>query len=241
VTDALRVLTWNLNGLDERALDERTELACFAMLLRPVQPDVVLLQEVVGRSWHAHLKHHFAAAGYSPWPVDPPAHAPGSYFALVLHKKTLQRTQAGVDRFAGSTMGRALVWARLDWAGRDLLVCTAHLESLRDGKAERVRQAGEVVAKMRSHGGPALFGGDTNLRAEEVPTIAGISAVSDAWDALGQPAATRDTWFAAKGPARARYDRVWLAGLSPVSLALLGEPDRPSDHKGVEVVVGLTA
>jgi len=211
------------------------------MLLRPAQPDVVLLQEVVSRSWHAHLKHHFAAAGYAPWPLDPPASAPGTYFSMILHKKTLRRTDGGVERFAGSTMGRALVWARLDWGGRDLLVSTAHLESLREGKAERVRQAGEVVAKLVGHGGPALFGGDTNLRAEEVPTIPGISSVTDAWDALGQPAATRDTWFASRGTARARYDRVWLAGLSPTALTLMGEPDRPSDHKGVEVVVGLGA
>ena len=46
---ALTVVTWNLFGLEERHLDERTEAACFHLLMeRP--PDVLLFQEVVDRS-----------------------------------------------------------------------------------------------------------------------------------------------------------------------------------------------
>ncbi len=232
---ALRVLTWNLNGLDDRALDERTEAACFAMLLRPAQPDVVLLQEVVARSWYAHLRHHFAAAGYVSVPGDPPRSSSSSYFCAVLVRGHAIRA-SGVERFPGSAMGRALVWARLDWEGRDLLVGTAHLESLKDGRAERMRQTDEVAARLLAHEGPAVFGGDTNLRVEEAAAIPRLAELADAWVALGEPPALRDTWHG--GRARARYDRVWCKGLAPLSMSLLGAPGAPSDHLGLEIVAG---
>ena len=72
----MKLISWNLNGLDDRNLDVRTEAAMFQILLgapiesaviegfKPNVPDIILLQEVVERSYHAHVMPHLKAAGF---------------------------------------------------------------------------------------------------------------------------------------------------------------------------------
>ena len=62
----MKLSSWNLNGLEDLNMDMRTEAAMFQLLLgAPIEsafaegfvantPDIVLLQEVVERSYHAH-------------------------------------------------------------------------------------------------------------------------------------------------------------------------------------------
>ncbi len=126
MTVAMRVTTWNLDGLDDRHLDLRAEAACLTLLLRPDPPDVILLQEVVRRSWFAHLRPHLTAAGYTLLPASPDV-AGGDYFCAVAVRAGLPIREAAREPFPGSRMGRALWTARLDWGGRDLLVATAEL------------------------------------------------------------------------------------------------------------------
>lgn len=249
---SLRLITWNLNGLDTHGLDLRTEAACLRMLLRPDPPDVVLLQEVVRRSWHAHLKHHFRAAGFVSQPADP-TDTQSEYFSLALVRRTIPIEDRGVEPFPGSFMGRRLVWARLRWSGRSLLVCTAHLESGRQASSERVRQLAQIVGWLRAHaaeGGCAIFGGDTNLRRSEEPAVEGLSEVDDAWRVAGAPASERVTWpapgWTSPGWSRssrapgARYDRILSCGLALRGFARIGAhapglSSPPSDHLGLEV------
>ena len=247
---SLRVLTWNLNGLEDAGLDVRTEAACLAMLLRTDPADVVLLQEVVGRSWHAHIKHHFAAAGYVPWPEQPQEATLSEYFCVMMVRKPLKIREGGNEAFPGSQMGRRLVWAELAWPesapGSSLWVGTSHLESLRESSPERVRQLAAVVGRMRQHEGPALFGGDTNLRKAEEPLVEGLDTVTDAWVATGSPSALRATWPSVpfSGRPGARYDRVLVDGLQVRGFVRFGESapglgGPASDHLGVEVSVTL--
>ena len=84
--NTLNILSWNLNGLDEKNLDVRTELALQIMLLgAPIElimtnhtprtytpPHVIALQEVTARSYKAHLKKHLQAAGYDIFPIEVP-------------------------------------------------------------------------------------------------------------------------------------------------------------------------
>ena len=65
----MHLVTWNLDGLDPRHLDLRTEAAIAALLAD--LPDVILLQEVTRRTWHAHLRPHLAHAGYAAAAVVP--------------------------------------------------------------------------------------------------------------------------------------------------------------------------
>lgn len=147
-------------------------------------------------------------------------------------------------------MGRSLLRTTVRWAGQELLLLTAHMESLREGRAERVQQLDVVRAALGAHTGPAIFAGDTNLRDRELAD----KPIRDAWSELGGPEHARYTFDARtipnkKGRTRARYDRVFLnahPGWSPVGLSLLGMASVPgasglfpSDHAGVEVVLSL--
>ena len=218
----LSAATWNLNGLDERLLDERTEAACFHLLAGPSRPDVVLLQEVVRRSFFAHLRPHFSAAGYTLAPAEPVSDS--EYFCAIAVAPTLRPTGAWRRRFPGSSMGRALLALEVDWAGRPLLVCTAHLESLRSGAAQRRQQVVAVADALRSHEGPALYGGDTNLRSDGLAVLE-EHGVDDAWEVLGRPGAKATWWpMEAKRPSgrRMRFDRFWSHGLVPEAIDVGG-------------------
>lgn len=229
----IRVTTWNLDGLDDTDLDVRTEAACFELLLREHPPDLVLLQEVVDRALLAHLRPHFAHAGYA-WAPPRPVWE-GESGCVVLVRSPLKLTDAWLHRFPGSQMGRFVLGARVAWEGRDLLVTTAHLESLPSSRAERLHQARTVLGVLAEHPGPALFAGDTNLRRAETDVLAGIV---DAWRLAGAPADRRYTWDAT-GRARQRFDQVWLddrSGWRVSDLRLLGRnPPHPSDHLALEV------
>lgn len=224
--DTLRLLTWNVAGLHEERLDERSEAQCLAALLRPVPFDAIALQEVVRRSWHGHWRHHLAAAGYRVVPADPTTTA-SEYFALLAVRAELGPVGDAAP-FRGSRMGRALVWA--DFRGWRVL--TSHLESERAGRRERVHQAGAALARLRAHGGPAVFAGDANLRVEEEAEVEGLADVDDAWVLAGSPESSRATWIGGRG---ARFDRVWCSrGLAVASFETLG--DRAlSDHLGLAV------
>ncbi len=237
----LRVLTWNLAGLSETLLDERTEAACFAMLLRNDVPDVVLLQEVVRRSWHGHLRHHFRAAGFTPVPSDPTA-TPHGYFAMAFVGPRVGIVDGGV-RDLPTRMGRSLVWVDGRCDERPVRLLTAHLESLGSGRRERRMQVERIADTLRAAEGPALFAGDTNLRDTELAGL-DLAGIDDAWEALGRPADLAATWTHPEGKARARYDRCFLRGLHVESMAFLGDRpfgaglrERPSDHVGVQISV----
>jgi endonuclease/exonuclease/phosphatase family metal-dependent hydrolase len=237
----LRVLTWNLAGLHDELLDERTEAACLAMLFRTPQPDVVLLQEVVRRSWHGHVRHHFAAAGFTPVPADPTTIETESFVVAFLGPR-LAEARGASARLPATRMGRHLVTVDARCDGIPFRVMTAHLDSLREGRRERLVQMAEIVRLLRAAGGPALFAGDTNLRDAEVAVL-DLGGVTDAWEAAGSAEATRWTWRLPQGTARARFDRVYLRGLSVSSFGFVGDRpfgegrEPPSDHVGVEVVV----
>ena len=174
------------------------------------------------------------------------------YGCLMFTRLPLEVLEARREPFTATQMGRSLICTTARWAGQELLLLTAHLESLREGRPERLQQLETVRAALRAHRGPAIFAGDTNLRDSE---IAGMT-IRDAWSELGAPRHARYTFdtFAIpnkKGRTRARYDRVFLnahPGWSPTALSLLGMAAVPgtggmfpSDHAGIEVVLSLAA
>lgn len=242
---SVRVLTWNLFGLSDEHLDLRTEAAMFIALLGglpddvlaggrpPPPPDVLFFQEVVARTFHAHLRPHLTAAGYTIVPAQPP---PREYFEVIAVRRPLVVTSQAIHRLE-SELGRRLVEVVAERDGASWLLMTAHLESLRFGAALRMEQSREVLRRLRAHEGPALFGGDTNLRDAEAEEL---GALPDAWEACGSDPAERWTWVRSGG-GRARFDRIWGHGVAFTDLRCVGRqrvtPDGqpPSDHLGVLV------
>lgn len=237
----MRVASWNLNGLDTTDLDVRTEAALFRMLLGgppeevllagtpPPPPDVLLLQEVVERSFRAHLLPHLRASGYV---VVPEAVPNRSYFEIIAVHGSHTVVDTHLVRFDATIYDRWLTGVTIDGG---VQIFTGHMDSLADGSASRVRQLHQICEALGS--GPALFAGDTNLRDSEVGDLGGIT---DAWEAVGRPNAHRWTWKGRR--AKARYDRAYVAGMGIRGFKTFGgEPigtgAPASDHLGIEVVV----
>jgi endonuclease/exonuclease/phosphatase family metal-dependent hydrolase len=245
----LDLLTWNVDGLDDRHLDLRAEAACLEVLLQPKHPHVVCLQEVVARSFHAHFVPHFGHAGFRPFPARPPENA--NYFDAIFVREPLVVEDAQREPFSASRLGRALTTVRIAWAGRTFIVMTGHLESLREGSEERKRQLAEVARRLRHPDTLALFAGDTNLREAETEGL--LDGIGDAWTMVGSPAELRHTWDPSatpnirggKGWRALRFDRVLLsAGWNATAIAAMGRSPVdgadglwPSDHVGLRVTL----
>lgn len=246
----LRVLTWNVNGLDETQLGERTERLCLEILvggdlaraaagapLAPM-PHVLALQEVVRVSHRAVLAPHLAAAGYALWPEAPLPDREHYEMLAVRAPWTIERCER--RPFGESPLARAGTIATLRRAGAEerLTVITGHLESLRNGSDARIAQAREIAGWLRDAGGPAVFAGDTNLRDAEWQAVEHELGVRDVFVALGSPKTARVTWRP-ENDRRAgfRFDRVWIAGALEARGIRLRSSPRNSDHAGVEAVL----
>lgn len=236
----MKLVSWNLNGLEDRSLDERTEAAMFQILLgapiesavlegfKPNSPDIVVLQEVVERSYHAHVLPHLKAAGFSVFPQEP---SERSYFEVVAVRS--KKMDASYESFEYSEQGRGLTTLKLD----NLTIMTAHLESMKPGKFMRVEQAKYILAEMQKNG-PCLFAGDTNLRKAEWESLE-KGKVLDAWNSVGSPETHRMTWHYENY--KSRFDRAWTNQLNVLNFETFGKENianinaRPSDHLGLRV------
>lgn len=186
----IRVLSWNIDGLDQRNLTERTTAACDVILKE--DPDVVCLQEVVPDS---------AALVLTKFPSDRYqaffGGDSGYFTAVLLKRSTCFYDDHQVTPFPGSVMGRNLIAVNANVKGLDFTLMTAHLESTAEHAAERQSQLRRALAEMTS--APAahnvLFGGDLNLRDKDVQAVKGLpSGVVDVWADTGSKADTKYTW-----------------------------------------------
>lgn len=237
----MKVISWNLNGLEDEGLDMRTEAAMFEMLLgapleqamvqgfKPKMPDIVMLQEVVPRSFNAHVVPHLKRAGFH---IFPDAPGERSYFEVIATR--LPILEASYTPFNYSDQGRGLSTVKID----GLTLMTAHMESQKPGKSMRIDQAQSIIEQMTHCKTPCLFAGDTNLRKKEWLSLeAGV--IKDAWEALGSAKQYKTTWQ--NKSYKARYDRAWTRGLSIKNFETFGKDKvkglqiRPSDHFAIRV------
>ncbi len=240
----MKLVSWNLNGLEDYHLDERTEAAMLQILLgaqieaamiegfKPNSPDIVVLQEVVERTYHAHVVPHLKAAGFLVFPPEPTER---SYFEVVAIRS--KKIDANYKSFEYGEQGRGLTTLKLD----GLTVMTAHLESLKQGKAMRVEQAKFILSEMQKHG-PCIFAGDTNLRKAEWESIEQDN-IQDAWTSIGSPEPDQMTWHHENH--KSRFDRAWTHQLDILNFETFGKEkittinSRPSDHLGIRVEFSL--
>ena len=237
----MKLISWNLNGLDDKYLDERTEAAMFQILLgapvgkallegfKPDTPDIILLQEVVPRTFHAHIVPHLKAAGFYFFPPEPTER---SYFEVIAVKKPILKTE--YLTFSYTDQGRGLSIVKVE----GLHILTAHMESQKPGSAMRIDQAKQIFNKMRSYDGASIFAGDTNLRKTEWETVR-TDDISDAWLTVGAPKKHKITWQ--RDNYKSRYDRAWTRNIHIKSFSTFGQNkdkninQTPSDHYAIRV------
>ena len=246
---ALRILSWNVNGLDAARLDSRIEQLCTEIVLgvdlsdaltgevRPM-PAVVCLQEVVRRAHLATIGPHLRAAGFVLYP-EKPARDEGDYLLLAV-RPPWRIDEVAAHAFGDSPLARAWLEATIvHQAGARARVLTAHMESLRSGSGSRVAQCVELDSRIRASAEPCVFAGDTNLRDEEWARARdGGVAMRDAFELAGAPRAHRHTWWPERRGRGYRFDRVWLDAKRAWTVEL-GTRRRPrlSDHAAIEALL----
>ena len=249
----LRLLSWNIDGLDEENKKERTEEVCRTILLK--RPHLVFLQEIVSDTQAILVQKlgHVYSLFVHP---APPLH----YYPMILiNHKCGDISVSGmlnVMEFSGSIMGRHLLDMNVSFHGVSLQIMTTHLESTKNYAAERKRQLEfcfEEVVKHTRLGKICIFGGDLNLRDQELKVIQIPERSVDVWQSCGSVMEEKFTWdmtansnisWEHQYKPKMRFDRLYLSpyGMDtarPVKFELIGKDyaadcERyPSDHWGM--------
>ncbi len=186
----LKVATWNVDGLCQEHMLQRSRES--ARILLSTRADVIFLQEVVAESqrvFERALGQAYVIAGGAG------GSAGGSYWTLAFVRRDHRVVRARRDAFAGegrSTMGRDLLLVDIAVAkspataaaaaaggaaagggggsGGSVVVVrciTSHLESTKPMASQRIKQLEQIAGAMHAFDGPAVCGGDFNMRDVE--------------------------------------------------------------------------
>jgi endonuclease/exonuclease/phosphatase family metal-dependent hydrolase len=243
----VRLLTWNLNGLEDKHLDDRMEAAVFTSILGArldqlekgapgvAPPDVMLFQEVTPRVFQSQLALHLPAGGYQ---LRPHAAPDCETFEVIAYRAPYELRAYDAQALVGSRYSRFLHIADFDdGSGQLRRVLTGHFDSGTDSAKIRLGQLRQVNALLGPRG---VFAGDANLRKAEWTELKSRVTMRDAWEVLGEPKATRYTWR--MDDYKARFDRVFVGeNITPLRMTAYGEDPLPnlgmpiSDHLGLVV------
>lgn len=244
----LTLLSWNLDGLDSRDLDERTKAVC--QFIGNRKPKMIFLQEVTHKSLtrlEMSLKSNYT--------FHCPPKIVASYFTVILitkeHPSISMNGEVGLFNFPGSTMGRQLLQVPIKMAGIPVVLYTSHLESMGQCAKERKVQLKTCFEFILKCGKVCIFGGDLNVEDHEVADVGVPSDIVDIWEACGSPKEFKYTWDGVQNDNRTskdavykerlRLDRLYLFGndqVVPAVFELVGKERLPSglfpsDHWGL--------
>ncbi|KAM4028534.1 tyrosyl-DNA phosphodiesterase 2 isoform 2-T2 [Anomaloglossus baeobatrachus] len=241
----ITLLTWNIDGLDQANLQERARGVCSYLAL--YSPDIVFLQEVIP-PYYDYLKKRAVSYTIITGNED------GYFTAIMLKKSRVKLLSQEIVPFPSTVMMRNLLMANVNICGQNIWLMTSHLESTKEHANERRKQLQIVLKKIQEipASSTVIFGGDTNLRDQEVAKLGGLpSKVLDIWEYLGKPEHCRYTWdtkinsnLKAPYTCRLRFDRIFYRAAEdgsqvvPQSLDLIGTEKLdcgrfPSDHWGL--------
>lgn len=247
----LQLLSWNIDGLDRRNLQERTNAVCDFIMDR--KPHVVYLQEVVPPT-RVTIVGRLNDAYDCFSVVNPPAH----YYPAILVRKSSMEVHSGLEYnvFPTTIMGRHLLKLVVKFCGLEIHLMTSHLESMKDNAAERKKQLREAFGIMaelqKTKKAISVFGGDLNVEGNEVNSVGLPENTVDLWQACGSDKEHQFTWDVSENDnldwpypnkPRLRFDRLYLCpsdgALRPKSFSLVGKERLascgrfPSDHWGL--------
>ncbi|XP_064651882.1 tyrosyl-DNA phosphodiesterase 2-like [Lineus longissimus] len=243
----IRLLSWNIDGLDTNNIFTRTKAVCD--LIKKENPDVVFLQEVVPNTYRV-IKE--SLADY----LMIPGNDEGYFTAILLRRTTVECESHEVLQFYTSMMARNLLVVEAKVKGKSFKLMTSHLESTKDHAEERIRQLKTAFKMMED--APAsqtvIFGGDCNLRDKELQSIGGTPPdIHDVWELTGKRRMAQFTWdqqrndnlgMDGKFKPKLRFDRIYIRSsdpmcVKPVYFELVGLERVPackrfpSDHWGI--------
>lgn len=246
----LTLVTWNIDGLDESNLLERARGVCSYLAL--YSPDVVFLQEVIP-PYFTYLQKR--AVSYN----IIPGNDYGYFTVIMLKKSRVKLLKQEITPFPTTSMMRNLLSVHVRVGGCDLCLMTSHLESTRGQSKERLTQLKTLFRKMKevTESSVVIYGGDTNLRDQEVVKVGGLPAgIVDVWEFLGKPDHCHYTWDTkmnsnnnAVYKCQLRFDRILFRDakdihIIPQTMDLIGLDKLdcgkfPSDHWGIFCVFTL--
>jgi len=247
----LTMITWNIDGLDEKSLKKRTEAVI--KTIRDLSADIVFLQEVIPQTFsyiQSQLTDHYECIQ---------AKEDNYFVATLLRKGRVYLDRAKVVEFPSSRMYRHLLAVQAHCGSVVMDLLNTHLESTKDHADERKKQLEQCFGLMsrRPADRSVIFGGDLNLRDPEVRSLGGPPAPArDVWEELGSREEVRWTWDLQRNsnkemPGKCRFDRVYIrpsenSNLVAEQFGLIGlqkvegTQSFPSDHWGVRLGLKLS-
>ncbi|KAI6655871.1 Tyrosyl-DNA phosphodiesterase 2 [Oopsacas minuta] len=244
------LLSWNIDGLDGKDLQERS--LAVIQLINTHKPDIVFLQEVVPQS------HLLIAKRCIAYKCIFCRYTSTYYNAILLLKDRVKVAgEHGTIPFQGSIMGRHYIFCDVSiCSNQPIRVITTHLESTKDIGPTLIRRdqlglMSNLISKLNI---PCIFGGDLNLRDEDVKEAGLSPAIQDVWEYMGSEKEHEYTWDTSVNnnlgvhfKAKLRFDRLLFShpdGLAvgmqvlPMKFELVGKEKLPcgrfpSDHWGI--------
>jgi tyrosyl-DNA phosphodiesterase 2 len=240
------LLTWNIDGLDNKDILERT--TAVVKDIKTLKPDIIFIQEIVPMTWDILEKaldsdYHCRCANNE---------LPYFHGLFVLKKKSIDIDDSlKITKFPNSQMLRHLLRQKVYIAGHPLYLFTSHLESMKSSAGERKNQLAQCFEQMTKLQEPSILGGDLNVRDTEVRSVGIPCNCVDAWESCGSDPEHEYTWDTVANNnldvtwnSKLRFDRVYLCQGNPsnvktISFRLVGK-DRlescgrfASDHWGI--------
>jgi len=246
---SLVMVTWNIDGLDQKNLKRRTRAV--VKTLQDEAVDIAFLQEVIPETFsyiESKLPNYECIAGKHE-----------EYFvATLLRKGRVYLDKQKVIDFPGTRMYRHLLAVQAHCGSVVMDLLNTHLESTAEHAEERKKQLEQClgIVTRRPEANTVIFAGDLNMRDKELASIGGLpSGVVDAWVETGSRKEVQYTWdlqrnsnleWPGKWKPRCRFDRVYLRhneekNAKAVSFGMVGlervegTQSFPSDHWGIRV------
>ncbi|XP_063231349.1 tyrosyl-DNA phosphodiesterase 2-like [Bacillus rossius redtenbacheri] len=242
------IISWNLDGLEERNLKKRTKAVCKIITMQ--KPDVIFFQEVIPETFtylEDRLPEYMCIAG----------NTEGYFSATLLRRFTIYFDGHEIVTYPGSLMMRNLLSVEAHIGSLKLKLLNTHLESTAEHAAERVRQlkTGFKMVQEFPENYTVVYGGDLNMRDKEVELAGGIPpGMVDLWAACGARQTCQYTWdmvrnsnkeIASRFKPRCRFDRLYLRHAHPRRVVpahfglvgiekVAGTQSFPSDHWGIQ-------
>lgn len=176
--DRIRLLSWNIDGLDDNNVETRAKAVVEVIkkwaffnqhaslqlrLFCRENPHIVYLQELVPKNYKIISE---SLPDYRKLPTGDE----GYFTAVLLKTDSANYTDHAITPFYSSRMARNLIEVKAKVQGVEMHLMTSHLESTKPHAAERKRQLQTCLTTIGDviDDATVLFAGDMNLRDSEV-------------------------------------------------------------------------